>query len=64
MTMPARIQITDDQHEEIYIHLDGKLVYTANHDEHGWDGMTAVIDLITKLADGFGVRVQNDQDIV
>ena len=62
--MPARIQITDDQHEEIYIHLDGKLVCTASHDEHGWDGMTAVIDLVTKLAEGFGARVENTQDFV
>lgn len=30
MAMCSRIIITDDQHEEIYIHLDGELIYTAN----------------------------------
>jgi hypothetical protein len=64
MAMCSRIIITDDQHEEIYIHLDGQLVYTANHDEHGWDGMTAVIELVEKIAAALGLRVENTQDIV
>lgn len=58
------LHITDDGDEEIYFHLDGKLIMTSNHEEHGWSGMQSLIDAFTKLAEAAGVEVENAQDIV
>ena len=61
--MPT-LRITDDGDEEVYISLDDKLLFITNHEEHGWSGMTDIIQLATILADVGGIPVENSQDIV
>jgi hypothetical protein len=39
------------------IELDNQPVITINHDEHGWDGMTAVQDAVVKIAEIAGIKV-------
>ncbi|MFY1595450.1 hypothetical protein [Micromonospora sp. WMMD737] len=39
-TGPITIERPDDEHIEI--HVNGEVVASANHDEHGWSGMDAV----------------------
>jgi hypothetical protein len=62
--MPARIRIHDDGDEVVWIDVDGEQLIEVNHDEHGWDGMTAVIKAVEAIADKLGIRVDNQQDIV
>lgn len=60
----ARLSITDDGDEKVYMHLDGVHIFTANHEDDGWDGMTRLIALATTLALRLGVGVDNEQGIV
>jgi hypothetical protein len=62
--MPARIVITDDGDEQVFIHFDGELIATPNHEADGWSGMTRIIDAVEKMAEHMGIRVDNQQDIV
>lgn len=64
MAMPARITITDNGDEIVYIHLDGQLLIEPNHDDDGWAGMSRIIELVEKIAAALDIRVENTQDIV
>lgn len=59
-----RIRIHDDGHEVVWIDFDGKQIIEVNHDEHGWDGMLAVIDAVKKVAAELGLKVADEQDVV
>jgi hypothetical protein len=43
--------------EAIDIELNGLVLVTANHDDHGWDGMRLAIDLTRAIAGGMGASV-------
>lgn len=58
------IDITDDGDERVFIHLDGELLIEVNHDEHGWDGMLAVINAVKKIALAADIDFNDVQDIV
>lgn len=44
--------------EQVDIEVDGVRIFTANHDEQGWDDMQAVIDLTKALAGKLGAEVR------
>ena len=48
----------DDDH--VSIEVDGRAVASANHDEHGWSGMDAVIKTATAVARAFGSEVRTE----
>ncbi|MEV4197038.1 hypothetical protein [Micromonospora globbae] len=49
------IERPDD--EEIEVHVDGQVVASANHDDHGWSGMDAVERTALAVARACGARV-------
>lgn len=56
--MPAvaiTIRHPDDDHLEIEV--NGTVVATANHDEHGWSGMDAVEKTTRAIAQAAGIAV-------
>jgi hypothetical protein len=60
--MAAQITVRrpDDDHVEILV--NGKVVATANHDEHGWSGMDAVVSTACAVARALGGQVDGDHD--
>ena len=56
-----KIQHWDDETIRILLEDDETGIYTeialVNHDEHGWDGMTAVVDAVKTLARDLGVKI-------
>jgi hypothetical protein len=59
-----KLTITDDGDERLFIKLDGVTMFEPNHEDEGWDGMTRMIELVTKLAEALGIEVENTQNIV
>ncbi|MBQ1061317.1 hypothetical protein [Micromonospora sp. C41] len=56
MTAPTiTIERPDDEHIEI--HVNGEVIASANHDEHGWSGMDAVERTALAVARACRVRV-------
>jgi hypothetical protein len=51
--------VTIDRPDEdrIEVHVNGQVVATANHDEHGWSGMDAVEKTALAVARAFGGTV-------
>ncbi|MEV5819238.1 hypothetical protein AB0L22_08695 [Micromonospora haikouensis] len=49
------VERPDDEHIEV--HVNGQVVASANHDEHGWDGMDAVEKTALAVARAFGAEV-------
>ena len=45
-----RLRIEFDGDEAYEITYDEKPVANVNHDEHGWAGMEAVLEAVTRLA--------------
>jgi hypothetical protein len=47
------------------ITLDGRPVATITHDDHGWDGMTAVRDALVEVArlQGWDVRILGSEGV-
>lgn len=43
--------------EIVMISVDDNPLIEVNHDEHGWSGMSAVIELTRALATALGARV-------
>lgn len=62
--LPSRLTITDDGDEQVFIHLDGELLFILNHEDDGWDGMNRLLSLTVALAQKLGVEVDDRQDIV
>jgi RNA polymerase subunit RPABC4/transcription elongation factor Spt4 len=60
----ATIRIHDDGDEVVWIDVNGEQVVEVSHDEHGWDGMIAVVDAVNAVAKAVGIRVENEQDLV
>jgi hypothetical protein len=44
--------------EHIRITLNDKVITEVNHDEHGWDGMTAAVVAATGVAQAFGSAIE------
>jgi hypothetical protein len=59
-----RIRIVDDGDEAVVVHVDGEALIHVNHDEHGWDGMLAVLAAVKDLANKLGITVADEQDVV
>lgn len=55
---PAAVGIVWVNDEQVEIRVNGETVADANHDEHGWDGMEAVINTATAIAKAAGMRVE------
>lgn len=53
------IRRPDDEHLEVVV--NGEVVATANHDEHGWDGMGAVERTALAVARALGVDLGDDE---
>ncbi len=58
--MNARVSIryVDDEHVEILV--NGDVVASANHDEHGWSGMDAVVAAALAVAKALGGKVAGE----
>lgn len=55
--LPAvSIERPDDEHIEV--HVNGQVVASADHDEHGWSGMDAVEKTALAVARAFGAEVK------
>lgn len=59
-TAPPPVTVRWDNDEHVTILAGDREVFTANHDEHGWDGMHAVIDLTRALADVYGAEPRTE----
>ncbi len=63
MTIPERPYAIDKvtirwvNDETVEFTLNGKVLVTATHDEHGWDGMKLAIDLTRHIAGGMGASI-------
>lgn len=55
-----RCNSPDDEWEQWYI--DGEHVMTANHDDHGWDGMEAVRKVFQIFAEKLRVGIEYTND--
>jgi len=54
--LPA-VSIERPDDENIEVHVNGSVVASANHDEHGWSGMDAVEKTALSVARAFGAAV-------
>lgn len=54
MTHRFEVRHADESFE---VRLDGQHVMSANHDEHGWDGMDAVRKVVDNVARIIGAEV-------
>ena len=61
--MGARVRFHDDGDEVVWIDVDGEQVFEVNHDEHGWDGMTAVLDAVNRVCTKLGIKVDDEQSV-
>lgn len=52
-----RFEIVETDDETETVRLDGKDLFSTNHDEHGWMGMRLVRDLVEKIAAEIGATV-------
>jgi hypothetical protein len=43
--------------EQVDIKVNDKVVTSVNHDNHGWDGMTAAIETATQIGMALGLAV-------
>lgn len=59
MTKPT-FKIVQDVEDEIEFYVNGNLVGSANHDEHGWSGMDAARALFTSIAAELGIEVDEE----
>lgn len=55
---PVAVSIVWINDEQVEIRVNGETVADANHDEHGWDGMEAVIKTATAIAKAAGMGVE------
>jgi hypothetical protein len=46
--------------ENVSIEVNGEEVACANHDEHGWSGMKAVIDTAQGIAEATGLDIHTE----
>lgn len=54
---PAAVTIEQPDDDHLEVHVNGEVVATANHDEHGWSGMDAVERAALAVARACGARV-------
>lgn len=48
-----------EQNDEVCrVSLDGAPVITANHDDHGWDGMVGIRDALMNAAQAVGMEIE------
>ena len=52
------INWVDDEH--VSIEVNGEQVAEANHDEHGWPGMDAVIKTAQAIAEAAGLDIHTE----
>lgn len=64
MSAPARFQIVEVNDETLQIKLDGVIIAEPNHTDDGWAGMTRQLELVQRIADHLGMRVDNGNTIV
>ena len=43
--------------EKLEVYLDGTLIASTNHDEHGWAGIDMVEDVVEAIAEQLGIRI-------
>ena len=55
----ARVVITAPDDEHVVISVDDEEVAWANHDEHGWSGMDAIVHGALALAKAGGLTVED-----
>lgn len=55
----ARVVILAPDDEHVVIEVDGSEVASANHDEHGWSGMDAVVRTAVAVAEAAGLTVED-----
>lgn len=62
--MSTTLVISDDGDEVVNFYIEEELIGSVNHDEYGWAGMTATIELVEAIAEAYGIPIRNEQDIV
>lgn len=53
--MTARLEFNWEDDEHCEITFDGQWLITADHDDHGWDGMDGIITALERIADRAGL---------
>lgn len=54
-------EILSDGDERFEVWLDGKRLMGFNHDEHGWSGIEAAIDLTKAIAESLSAKVKEGE---
>lgn len=54
------VTILHESDEEVTILINGVEVASANHDEHGYAGMDAVVDTATSVGRALGAVVESE----
>ena len=54
----SRIEIMRPTDEHLDILVDGEVIASFNHDDHGWSGMEAAEQLVVRLAGKLGLEVE------
>lgn len=60
--MSAKVTVSRANDEQVEILVDGKVVASANYDEHGWSGMDAVVAAACAVARALGGEVEGDDE--
>jgi hypothetical protein len=55
--MAQQIEIHEPDDETVEIKVNGNVIISANHDEHGWAGMALAINTAGRLGGALGVPV-------
>jgi hypothetical protein len=50
--------------ERLSVHLNGQYVTSANHDEHGWEGIDKLETTVNRIAEilGLPVKMTNEEE--
>lgn len=54
----SRIEIMRPTDEHLDILVDGEVIASFTHDDHGWSGMEAAEQLVVRLAGKLGLEVE------
>lgn len=59
MTKKHLFKIERPNEETVDFYVNGEHVGNANHDEHGWSGMSAAVNLFRSVAKQIGAEIDN-----
>lgn len=56
----VHVTIVRPDDETVVIEINGEEVASANHDEHGWSGMDAVVKTAVAVAEAAGLDIHEE----